>query len=275
MGRLEGKIAIVTGAARGIGEGVVRVMAREGAIVVLTDILDQVHETAKSIRDQGHKAVSFKMDVTQSAESNDVVKNVLEQFGRVDILHNNAGVGKAGPLIDMTEAVWEGVFAVNVKGPFLCTKAVLPSMIKQRYGRIINTSSVTGPMVADPGTCAYSATKAALWGFTRALACEMAKYGITANAVLPGWIETPMMTKGAVRGSPQYPETHLERLASEIPMGRLGTPEEVGELVAFLASDEAKYMTGASIVLDGGANLPETYRGRGKGARKNTDAKNI
>lgn len=251
MAKLKDKVAIITGAARGNGEGAARVMAREGAIVVLTDVLDEVHETAKNIREQGYQTVSFTMDVTKPAEVNQVVHEVLEQFGRVDILVNNAGVAKGGPLVKLPDEVRDLVLDVNIKGVFICSKAVLPGMIQRKYGKIVNISSVTGPMVCNPGSCAYSATKGAVWGFTKALAIEVAPYNINVNAICPGWIDTPMM-----RWEPN-PDQRLVRLAKTIPMGRLGTNEDIGDLVAFLASDESKYITGTPIVIDGGSTLPE------------------
>lgn len=258
MGKLEGKVAIVTGAARGNGEGAARVMAREGATVVLTDVLDLVHKTANSISDNGYKAVSFKMDITKAAEVNSVVQKVLEQFGKIDILVNNAGVLKLMTLVDMTDEVRDRMIDVNIKGTFIVTKAVLPSMLKRKYGRIVNLSSVTGPLVADIGECAYAATKAAIWGFTRALAFEVAKYGITVNAICPGAIDTDMVRNIAAETNPNDPQSALKDLARGIPMGRLGTIEELGELVAFLASDESKYITGTPILIDGGSTLPES-----------------
>jgi len=258
MGKLEDRVAIVTGAAKGNGEGAARVMAREGATVVLTDVLDLVHKTADSISDSGYKAVSFKMDITKPAEVDHVVQKVLEQFGKIDILVNNAGVLKLVPLVDMPDEVRDRVIDVNIKGTFVVTKAVLPSMMKRKYGRIVNLSSVTGPLVADVGETAYAATKAAIWGFTRALAFEVAKYGITVNAICPGMIDTDMVRNMAVETDPNDPQSVLKALARGIPMGRLGTIEEVGELVAFLASDGARYITGTPILIDGGSTLPES-----------------
>ena len=258
MGKLEDRVAIVTGAAKGNGEGAARVMAREGATVVLTDVLDLVHKTADSISDSGYKAVSFKMDITKPAEVDHVVQKVLEQFGKIDILVNNAGVLKLVPLVDMPDEVRDRVIDVNIKGTFVVTKAVLPSMMKRKYGRIVNLSSVTGPLVADVGETAYAATKAAIWGFTRALAFEVAKYGITVNAICPGMIDTDMVRNMAVETDPNDPQSVLKALARGIPMGRLGTIEELGELVAFLASDGARYITGTPILIDGGSTLPES-----------------
>ena len=259
MGRLEGKVAIITGAARGNGEGAARVMAREGAIVILTDVLDKVVETTKSITGQGYKAASFKMDVSKPVEVSRVVESVLEQFGKVDILVNNAGVTRLVSLLDMTDEVRDKIFDVNIKGVFNCAKAVLPSMIKRKYGKIINISSVTGPLVADFGETAYSATKGAVWGFTRSLALEVAQYGINVNAICPGFIETPMLIEAASDTSSKDLESTVKQLARGIPMGRLGTIEELGELVAFLASDESKYITGTPIIIDGGSTIPESH----------------
>ena len=258
MGKLEDKIAIVTGAAKGNGEGAARVMAREGATVVLTDVLDLVHKTAKSISDNGYKAVSFKMDITKATEVNSVVQKVLEQFDKIDILVNNAGVVKLVALVDMADEVRDRMFDINIKGTFICTKAVLPGMIERKYGKVVNLSSVTGPLVAEIGECAYAATKAAIWGFTKALAIEVAEYGINVNAVCPGYIETDMVRNSAAETNPNDPESTLRDLARGIPMGRLGTIEELGELVAFLASDESKYITGTPIIIDGGSTLPES-----------------
>jgi len=258
MERLNGKVAIVTGAAKGNGEGAARVMAREGATVVLTDILGLVHETAKSIGGNGYKAASFKMDITKPAEVNSVVQKVLERFAKIDVLVNNAGVCQVVPLVDIKDEVRDNVFDINIKGTFTCTKAVLPSMIEHKYGKIVNLSSVTGPIVADPGMCAYAATKGAIWGLTRALAVEVARYGINVNAICPGAIKTDMMKQIAAQTNPDDPESVLEQLARGIPMGRLGAIEEVGHLVVFLASDESSYITGTCIVIDGGNTLPET-----------------
>jgi len=258
VGKLEDKVAIVTGAARGNGEGAARVMAREGATVVLTDILDIVHETARNIVDNGYQAVSFKMDVTKPAEVGSVVQEVLRRFGRVDILVNNAGVIQPVLLVDMADEVRDRMFDINIKGMFICTKAVLPGMIERKYGKIVNLSSVTGPIAADVGETAYSATKAAAWGFTKALAIEVAEYGINVNAICPGMIETDMVRQMAVEINPGDPESILKQLARGIPMGRLGTIEELGELVAFLSSEESSYLTGTSIVIDGGSTLPES-----------------
>lgn len=258
LGSLEGKVAMITGAARGNGEGAARVMGREGAIAVLTDILDEVHATAKNIRDHGYQAISFKMDVTKPAEATQVVQSVLEQFAGVDILVNNAGVAILVPFVEVTDEVRDKISGINLKGPLIVTKAVLPSMVKQHYGKIVNASSVSGPLVADVGEGAYGATKAGLLGFAGALALEFARYGINLNAICPGMIESPMVRQIPMGTNPQDPEGVLKQLAMEIPMKRLGTTEESGELVVFLASDESKYITGTPILINGESTLLES-----------------
>jgi len=264
MNRLEGRIAIVTGARQGIGAGTSRILARHGATVVLTDIHEGVEETAGEIRKAGQKVVAYKMDVTKTKEVDNVVLSVLEEFGKIDILVNNAGIYPRRRLVDMDEEFLFHMFDINVFGMFRCAKAVLPSMMKRRYGKIINMSSVTGPMVGSPagGQTAYGATKAAVKGFTVALALEVAQYGINVNCIYPGYIYSPsaLVTRGA---GPEIDdaEDRMKVFGRNIPMCRQGTPEEVGETVLFLASDESKYITGTQIVIDGGNTLQEEFLG--------------
>jgi len=237
------------------------VLAQHGAQVVLTDVADDVHDTAEKNRKDGLDAVAFKMDVTRADQVNHVVQEVLSKFHRIDVLVNNAGIYPRSNLVDMSDEFLREMFDVNVFGMFRCARAVLPVMMKQRYGKIVNMSSVTGPMVADPsgGQTAYAATKAAVLGFTTALALEVAQYGINVNCVCPGHIDTPGGREQT--SEPGYPDESMEALGRTIPICRLGTPEEVGELVAFLASDDSSYLTGTHIVIDGGNILQETYRG--------------
>jgi NAD(P)-dependent dehydrogenase (short-subunit alcohol dehydrogenase family) len=259
--KLSGKVAIVTGAWRGIGAATARVLAQQGAQVVLTDVADGVHETAEKNRENGLNAIAFKTDVTRTDQVDHMVQEVLGRFRRIDVLVNNAGIYPRSNLIDMSDEFLREMFDVNVFGMFRCARAVLPVMMKQRYGKIVNMSSVTGPMVADAsgGQTAYAATKAAVLGFTVALALEVAQYGVNVNCICPGSIDTP---GGRDQTSePGYPDKSMEALGRTIPMCRLGTAEEVGELVAFLASDESSYLTGTHIVIDGGNILQETYRG--------------
>jgi len=257
--RLEDRVSIVTGAARGIGEGIARAMAREGANVVLFGRRDTVKETAKSISDSGQKAIGFKVDVTDASGVEQAVQQVLKQFRKVDILVNNAGIYPYMPFVEMPDEVRDSVIDVNIKGVWNCTKAVIPSMIKQKYGKIINISSVTGPMVSAKGATIYSASKGAVSGFTRALALEVAEHGINVNAICPGYVDTPG-ERGEASRLGMSADEYIKKLAQGIPMKRLGAIDEVGDLAVFLASEESKYITGAEIVIDG-ANIIQEIKG--------------
>lgn len=256
MKRLKDRVSIVTGAAAGIGEGIARAMAREGANVVLFGRHDTVKKTAKDISDLGQKAVAFRVDVANASEVNGAVQQVLRQFGKVDILVNNAGIYPEMLFVEMPDDVRDSVINVNIKGVWNCTKAVIPGMIKQKYGKIINVSSVTGPMVAARGETIYSASKGAVSGFTRALALEVAEHGINVNAICPGYIDTPGMRNSA-GGMGMGPDEYIRKLAEGVPLGRLGSIDEVGDLAVFLASEESKYITGTEIVIDGGNIIQE------------------
>ena len=258
MSRLEGKVAVVTGAMQGIGAGISTVLAGNGAHVVLTDISDKVSETAERI---GGSTSTKVMDVTDPELVSKVFKEIIEEHGRVDILVNNAGIYPRKKLVEMDEKYMQMMFNINVFGMFRCSKAVLPSMMENRYGKIINMSSVTGPIVGTPvgGQTAYGATKAAAIGFTKALALETAQYGINVNTILPGYIHSP--SAFGLRGATEDAEKAMREFGYKIPMGRQGTPEDIGKLVLFLASDESSYLTGSEIVIDGGNILQEEYLG--------------
>ena len=258
MGKLDQKVAVVTGAAMGNGEGIARVFAKHGAQVLLWDVADKVVDTAKSIEDAGGKADSFMVDVTNYAQCDKAAKEAVAKFGRIDILCANAGIIRLGNFMDMSDEVRDFHFDVNIKGVWNSCKAVLPSMLQMGDGRIVVLSSVTGPMVADPGEVAYATTKAALWGFTKALAREYAEKQIRVNAICPGYIHTPMADQIATDSQPDDPDSVLEGIRRGVPIGRLGQISEVGELAAFLASDESSYISGTSVVIDGGSTLPET-----------------
>ncbi|GAK60513.1 oxidoreductase UcpA [Candidatus Vecturithrix granuli] len=258
MGKLTGKVAVVTGAAMGNGEGIARVLAKHGAYVALWDVAEKVFETARSIEAQGYGAAAFQVDVRMLEDCQSVAKAVIAEKGKIDILCNNAGVVRLAHFLDMNDELRDLQFDVNLIGVWNCTKAVLPNMKKNKYGKIVIMSSVTGPMVADEGETAYATTKAALLGFTKSLAREVAKDGITVNAICPGYILTPMVEYTARESNPSDPDAVIRGIAAGIPMGRLGSILEIGELAAFLASDESSYITGAQIVIDGGSTLPET-----------------
>lgn len=263
MSRLDRKIAVVTGAMQGIGAGISRVLAANGAHVILTDISEKVAETASMIVVEGGKASSKVLDVTVPEQVNKVFDEIFTEYRKVDILVNNAGIYPRRKLVEMDEEYMKLMFDINIFGVFRCSKAVLPSMMERKYGKIINMSSVTGPHVGAPsgGQTAYSATKAAVVGFTKALALETAQHGINVNAILPGYIHSP--SAFGLRGSEDDSDAEkaMRGFGYKIPVGRQGSPEDVGNLVLFLASDESSYLTGSEIVIDGGNILQEEYLG--------------
>jgi NAD(P)-dependent dehydrogenase (short-subunit alcohol dehydrogenase family) len=255
MGRLDNRTAFITGAAMGNGRGIAESFLKEGANVILADKSEEVYSSAREL---GDGAFAYRVDITDNSGIEGCVRNVLGRFGRIDILVNNAGIARFSLFQDMTEELFDLHYRINVKGAFHCTKAILPSMLEHNYGRIINMSSVTGPFVADPGEVAYAVSKAALIGFTKALAVEVAGKNITVNALCPGYILTPMVKHSARESNPENPQSVIDRIAAGIPMKRLGTPKNIGDLAVFFASDEADYITGQTMVIDGGSMLPET-----------------
>lgn len=258
MGKLDGKTAFVTGASMGIGEGIARTLAKHGASVALCARSQKTEELAAQLRSEGYDAIAVTADVRDSAQVAAAVNAAVKKFGKIDILVNNAGVIKLVPFLEMTDEERDFQFDVNIKGVWNVSRAVLPHMIAQKYGKIVIMSSVTGPMVADPGEAAYATSKGALWGFNKALSREVAEYNITVNAICPGYVLTPMVKQMAVDSNPDDPGSVIKGIADAIPVGRLADPEEVGELAAFLASDESRYITGTQVVIDGGSTLPET-----------------
>ncbi len=249
--KLQGKTAVVTGAGRGMGEAIAKRLALEGAKVACCDkVEDSLKTVVEEILASGGEARGFTADVTKREEIEMMVSSFLEQYGKIDILINNAGVSRSCKFVDITEEQRDFHFDINIKGVWNMAQIIIPSMIRQKYGRIINFSSVTGPLVVDPGMTAYATTKAAVYGFTKALAIEMAPYNITVNAIMPGYILTPLVQR--------HPQEALDGIAARVPLGRLGTTEEIANLVSFLASDESSYITGTAIVIDGGNTLTET-----------------
>ena len=242
---LQGKCALVTGGSRGIGRAVCLELARQGARVAVNYAGNAAaaEETVKACQDLGAEAFAIQADVADAAACDAMVKEVLSRFGRVDILVNNAGVTRDGLMLTMKESDWDTVLDTNLKGAFHCMKAVYRPMMKQKYGRIVNLSSIVG-LRGNAGQANYAASKAGLIGLTKSMAKELAARNVTVNAVAPGFIDTDMTAA--------LPEKAREAMLASIPMGRLGQAEDVARAVAFFAGDESAYVTGQVLCVDGG-----------------------
>jgi 3-oxoacyl-[acyl-carrier protein] reductase len=242
--QLDGKVALVTGAGRGIGKEIALKLAAHGADVAVSDILaEAVEATAAAVRETGRKSLALVCDVSKLADVEALIERIIDELKRIDILVNNAGITSDQLLMRMSETDWDKVIAVNLKGVFNCCKAAIRHMLKQRGGRIINISSIVG-MIGNAGQTNYAASKAGIIGFTKALAKEVASRGICVNAIAPGFIRTHM--------TEALPEEIKNQLLGQIPMKRIGEPEDVANLVLFLASEAASYITGEVIRVDGG-----------------------
>jgi len=259
MKKLEGKVALITGAAVGLGEGISTVYAQYGAKLIMVDLNPDVEKTAQKLRDTYHAdIISVVANVAHKDEMISAAKKGIETFGEINIACCNAGVCRLAPFEEFTDEMRDFHIDVNIKGVWNTCQAVIPYMLKQGKGSIVIASSVTGDIVADPGEAAYAMTKAALVGLTKCLAVEYATRNIRVNCSQLGYARTPMVEKMAVESSPEDPESAIQGIAAGVPMKRLAKPTEVGELFAFLGSDESSYLTGSQIVIDGGSTLPET-----------------
>jgi len=253
-----GKVALITGAgsSQGIGLATARLLAQQGSKVAITSTTERIQERARELAAEGADVFAFPADLRDAARTHVLVQEVLARYGRIDILVNNAGMTQVGsptqttsqPLAELSEQEWDYGIAINLKTAFNITKAVLPFMLAAKYGRIVNVSSVTGPVVSNPRETVYSAAKAGMVGLTRSLALEVARQGITVNAVAPGWIETASSTE------------HEIVAGINTPTGRSGRPDEVAAAIAFLAAESASYITGQMIIVDGGNSIQE-YKG--------------
>lgn len=251
MNGIQGRVAIVTGANAGIGQGIAHVFAREGAKVVAANRNPEAGaRVVNEIRAGGAEAIFVQADVSLKADNEKVAAAALEAFGRIDILVHNAGVFWEVMLDDMTEDDWDRCHNLNLKGTLFATQAVLPAMKRQRHGRILVTSSITGPRTGMAGFAHYGATKGGVNGFLRNAAVELAPYGITVNGVEPGNI----LTEGLANLGQDY----LTTMTKAIPLGRLGAPEDIAYAMAFLAGGEAGWITGQTLIVDGGQTLPES-----------------
>jgi len=242
--KLDGKVAIVTGAGQGIGKAIALALAKEGVKVVVTDITGKEKEVANEIKNITD-AIGIKVDVSKKADTENMAKEALKKFGRIDILVNNAGIYPFKPLDQMEEKDWDKVLNINLKGTFLCTKAVIPAMRKQKSGNIINICSIAGAVIGYSQLAHYSASKGGMLGFTRAAALDLAP-DIRVNAIAPGPIRTP---------GTEVMGNQLEQIKNTIPLKRIGEPEDIANLTVFLASDDSKNITGQLIVSDGGMTI--------------------
>jgi len=242
---LSGKVTVVTGGAQGIGRAIAELLAQQGSNVVVADIqMEKAEATAKEIAaNTSQQAIAVQVDVADSDSAKAMIDSAIAKFGRVDILINNAGITRDNLIMRMGEDEWDLVLSINLKGAFNCSRAVIRPMMKQRYGRIINITSVGG-LAGNPGQANYAASKGGIMAFTKTVALEVAKRGITVNAVAPGFIKTEM--------TEALPEKIKEQLKSQIPSGQLGEVGDVAELVFWLCSDAARYITGQVIHVNGG-----------------------
>ncbi len=247
--KLENKVAIVTGSGQGIGKGIALELAKEGAKVVVSDInQENIDRTVDEIKSFNPNTIGVKADVSNSKEVENLVKKAIEEFGRVDVLVNNAGIYPFKHLTEMKEEEWDKVLDVNLKGVFNCTKAVLPDMTKRKNGNIVNIASIAGAVVGYPSLAHYSASKGGTLGFTRSAAIDLAPYNIRVNAIAPGGVETPGIKVA-------MDDETSKQFIQALPIKRMGQPVDIGKTVVFLASDDSSYITGQLIVVDGGYTL--------------------
>lgn len=248
--RFKDKVAIVTGGASGIARATSHILAREGAKVVIADInIEGANKVADEIKAQGNEVMAVKVDVTSLEEANWMAKTTLDKFGHIDILANIAGgaiPGKIGPFSESHKEVWDCIFALNLYGPLNCCRAVVNHMIERRYGKIVNVASVAG-LIGQANTADYAAAKGGIIAFTKSLAKELAPYGINVNCVSPAFTGTERVLS--------MPEEFLQKQIRMIHLGRYGKPEEIANVIVFLGSDEASFVTGANYVVDGGITL--------------------
>lgn len=261
MGMLNGKVAVVTGGAMGMGNGCARKLAEQGATVFLIDRSDTVASSAQELREAGWDVDHIQVDITDQPELTAAYDRIAREHGKIDALVNAAGVGDNRMFLDVDDDHYNKVMSVNVRGTWNSCRAAVPHMLTNKHGRIVNFASISGPIVADPGWTVYALSKGAIFGFTKALASEYAGHNILVNAILPGSMDTPMMRAAAAATSPEDPSSVIDEIAAVVPLKRLGSIEDAGNLALFLVSDMSSYLTGQAIVLDGGFTLSEYQSG--------------
>lgn len=260
MAKLTGKVAIITGAAAGLGEGIAEAYVKYGAKICMIDLSKDVEETAAKLREkyEGAEIITYVGNVADKEQMTEACAKTAEKWGEINVACANAGVCRLAPFEEMSDEIRDFHIDVNIKGVWNTCQAVIPYMLKNGGGNIVIASSVTGDLVADAGEAAYAMSKAALVGLTKCLAIEYADRNIRVNCSQLGYARTPMVEKMAIESNPLDPESAIRDIAVGVPMKRLAKPIEVGELFAFLGSDESSYITGGQFVIDGGATLPET-----------------
>lgn len=253
MGKLNQKVAIVTGGARGIGKQIALTFSREGARVVIADIRE-METVAREIRDSGGEVMTVKTDVTKKKEVERLVEETMAQFKKIDILVNDAGISRRVPFLEMSEEDWDAVLNVNLKGVFLCSQAAAKHMVKQKHGKIINMASIYGLNNVSPRQAQYAASKAGVVQLTKVCALELGPFGINVNAMAPGMVVTDILSVGR---SPEEVKERIERRSKMTALGRVAIPQDIANLALFLASEDSSHITGQTIVSDGGPYILE------------------
>lgn len=256
---LDEKITIITGGASGIGKGIAEVFLEKGATVIILDINSDIARVLGELnQNYPGRIIGYNVDIRDKSYVKKVIASILSKYRKIDVLVNNAGICELGSFLEVKDEILDKHIDINVKGAWNVSQAVASAMIEQKFGSIVNISSVTGDLVADPQEVAYAISKSALIGLTKGLAIELASKNIRVNAIQPGYVVTPLVEEMAKTTNPNDPMSVIKGIEKGVPLKRLGTPKDIGELAAFLASDASSYITGQQFVIDGGATLPET-----------------